>query len=431
MYEPIIFKIEFENLNFNELNNINEKDDNLIECSNINLPLISLGFNDFMHRTKKSLTINKKKIHTKTNLECIINPFEINIPNYEDSINNLSLLYFNIKNEYLYITSKTFYSIWEILFIFNICDTSNLSISIISNDNSSIIQSIINYKNKNNININSDIIYNLSYENKISDEIINYYKKLISNITNDLFNTEKINSTSIIQGAKTSVIKNNSDLIIIDVELNWKDYKFKEQENYILLIKQIYYIFKTQNKNGNLIIKIYETFTLPTLKLIYILTRFYKESYIYRPFFSKNFESDKYIILKYFTYDQKILNNIIKSLENILNSINIDKYIYDIYPEFNIPLYFIKKFIYINKIAEQEQININNIIKYIKQDNYYGDKYHNYRNIQIESIKWWKQTFFPPSDNLLKKNKEDINNIINNIINKNELKINNFIKLLK
>ena len=303
MYEPIIYKIEFDNLNLNELNNINEKNNNLIECNNINLPLISLGFNDFMHRTKKSLIINKKKINTSNSLECIINPFELDISNYEDSINNLSLLYFNIKNDFLHITSKNFYNIWEILFIFNICETSDSCISIISNDNNPIIQSIINYKNKNNINISNFIIYNLSYENKISNEIINYYKKIISNITNDIFNKEN-----------TNIKNNNSNLIVIDVELNWKDDKFKEQENYILLIKQLYYIFKIQAKNGNLIIKIYETFTLPTLKLIYILTRFYKESYIYRPCFLKNFESDKYLILKYFTYDQKILNNIIKLL---------------------------------------------------------------------------------------------------------------------
>ena len=415
MYEPLIFKIDF--INSNSLDELNDSNDNLIESDNINLPLISLSFNNFMHRTKINMNITKKKINTTSNIYYIINLFEIIIPNYEDSINNLSTIYFNFNNEDQYIKSRTFYKIWEILFIFNIGDNLDLSTTILSDDNTPIIQSIINYRKKNNIKIDNDIIYNLSYKNKIPNEIINYYKKNISNITNDMF--DKIN------------YKNKTDLIIIDVNLDWNDDKFQEQENYEFLIKQIITILKIQNKNGNLIIKIFETFTSLTIKLIYILTSFYKENYIYKPFFSKNSDSEKYLILKYFTYDTKILNNKIKSLENILNSINNKKYIYDIYSQLSIPIDFINKFKYINsKIANQQQIIINNYIKYIKEDNYYGDKYHNYRTLQIEATKWWIQTFFPPSDNLLKKNKEDINNIINNNINKNELEIKNFCNLL-
>ena len=43
---------------------------------------------------------------------------------------------------------------------------------------------------------------------------------------------------------------------------------------------------------------------------------------------------------------------------------------------------------YLNiSIANKQQIMINKIVKYIKENNYYGEKYHNYRNDQIESTK--------------------------------------------
>ena len=64
--------------------------------------------------------------------------------------------------------------------------------------------------------------------------------------------------------------------------------------------------------------------TLPTIKILYLLTSFYKENYIYKPYFSRVSSSEKYLICKNFIYnptkDNKIINNKIKILETCLKN---------------------------------------------------------------------------------------------------------------
>ena len=77
------------------------------------------------------------------------------------------------------------------------------------------------------------------------------------------------------------------------------------------------------------------------------------------------------------------------------------------------------KFINI-KIVNNQQILINEIVKYIKENNYFGDKYHTYRNNQIESTKWWFNTFY----------EDNLNKIIEETIERNNLEIEKFSSVL-
>jgi hypothetical protein len=172
---------------------------------------------------------------------------------------------------------------------------------------------------------------------------------------------------------------------------------------------------------------------MPTIKLIYIIISFYKDSYIYKPYLSRPTDSEKYLICKSFLYDNndKTLNKQIFSLETILTNIKSDKYIYDIYPDLIIPKEFLNQFKFINiKIANPQQIMINEIIKYIKENNYFGDKYHLYKNQQINATKWWLNTFFPPSNNLYENNKNDLLKLLKLIVEKHEAEMNNFTTIL-
>ena len=79
-----------------------------------------------------------------------------------------------------------------------------------------------------------------------------------------------------------------------------------------------------------------------------------------------------------------------------------NKFTFDIYPDLEFPTGYLNKFKFINiKIANPQQIMINEIVKYIKENNYYGEKYHNFREKQIEATKWWVNYFYPPSDRSL------------------------------
>ena len=430
MFQPNVYKINIESKKI-DLTDLS----NLIQSNNINLPLISLGFHYFINRTTSTFSSIITKLETKNELYYVVNPFEYKILNYEDSLDILTEKYLNKK-----IDSSSFYELWEIFYFFNLINNDELIFTVIANNTIGIIDSIINFKQKLNLINKKDKIFNVSINNIDTDTttfnksllgIYNIqYPKLIKNYKGD-FNITDIKTISQYKKEFTK-LKTLANLIIGNCKYKWNNILYKEQESYILILGQIIAVLKTQKKDGNFIIKIYDSYTLLTLKLIYILTSCYKSSYIYKPFLSRPTDSDKYIICKNFIFDSesdnKLLNNNINILESILNNIKSDLYIYDMFPKLILPNDFISQFKFINiKLANSRQIIMNDIITYIKENNYFGDKYHIYKNQQINATKWWLLSFFPPSNNLYLKNKEDLEKLLNHTIDKHHAELNRFV----
>jgi hypothetical protein len=73
-----------------------KQQDNIILTSTINMPLISLGFHAFIHRTKNAMGITKN-LKTQNKFYYVVNPYEHTIPNYNDSLKNLTTIYFGGK----------------------------------------------------------------------------------------------------------------------------------------------------------------------------------------------------------------------------------------------------------------------------------------------------------------------------------------------
>ena len=82
------------------------------------------------------------------------------------------------------------------------------------------------------------------------------------------------------------------------------------------------------------------------------------------------------------------------------------------------------------KISNPQQIMINEIVKYIKENNYYGEKYHAYREKQIEATQWWISNFYPPSKNLYEKTKADMQKLLKSSKEKFEQEQTKFISSL-
>lgn len=179
MYTPLIFK-----LNSSEVPDLKN---NIIFSSSINIPLITLGFQYFFHRTKSALGITKN-LETKNEFYYIINPFEYKISNYDDSLDQLTNHYFNIKSNNLEIKNHDFYKLWEILLFFNVCDMDKLTYATINETSGSFIQAIINYRQKIKKGIDNDKIFsgNINIENKLelSKEFLGFYKKIYPNLLN-------------------------------------------------------------------------------------------------------------------------------------------------------------------------------------------------------------------------------------------------------
>jgi hypothetical protein len=107
------------------------------------------------------------------------------------------------------------------------------------------------------------------------------------------------------------------------------------------------------------------------------------------------------------------------------------QYLNEIFPELIIPKDYLNTFKFINiKLINNQQIMINDIVKYIKDNNYYGDKYHTYRDTQIESTKWWITNFYPPSVNLYEKNKDELEKLFKNSQEKLQSEYQKFVETL-
>jgi 23S rRNA U2552 (ribose-2'-O)-methylase RlmE/FtsJ len=439
-YKPFIFKLN--NIDVSKL----YENNNVIKSTNINQPLFSLGFHSFIHRTKSAMSITEK-LETQNKFYYVVNPFEHNINDYNEDINHISNTFLNNPN----ILSRAFYKMWEILYTFDIAsstNTSNEGMTMVglAEGPGSFIQAFVEFREKyyepskdtvygltintdKTVNINKEMVENINkrYENMIS-VIKTNFSKPSTKTTKTIVSNGDLTKLSTIDYLK-SHIKKKADLVTADGGFEWKNENYQEQEAYALILGEIIGAISIQAKGGSFVLKIFETFTHITIKLIYLLASFYEECYIYKPFFSRATNSEKYIICKGFKYESvnekhmKVLLDTLKHSDTTVHK----NFINDIFPEFILKDEELNIFKYINiNIANTQQIMINNLIVYIKSNNYFGDMYHNYRDLQIKANKWWINNFFTEKE----KTVDEKLTIIKDIIRYNESEINLFVKKL-
>ena len=157
MNKSFIIQLNPGIIDSNENNIINE---DMKTSSNICLPLCSLGFQNYLVRTKSYMDITKN-LETKSEIYYVVNPFEINISNYNDTIIDLTKKHLNEDSNSIDIT---FYKIWEILFLFDLLKKDECIFAIFSNNSNGILQAIINYKQYYKLDSSKDKIFNISDE---------------------------------------------------------------------------------------------------------------------------------------------------------------------------------------------------------------------------------------------------------------------------
>jgi len=200
--------------------------------------------------------------------------------------------------------------------------------------------------------------------------------------------------------------------------------KFLEQTQYSNLIEAICEIGEGLNKKGNCIIRIYDSFTDVTVKLIKLVSEMFEETYIYKPYMTYARDSTKYIIGMNFKdnfKNSKQLRELLKH-ENKLNNI---------YNSYIIPENFEFVMKYVNVVlGNYEHKMINTLVEYIKKSNYFGDTYHNALEHQKETSKFWIETFYPKSSKDYKKTKDNLINIVQMTIKENNKNMNEMFKVL-
>jgi len=354
--------------------------------TNIDYPKCSFGFNHYIHsiRNKDGEVLkqfeNKKKIY---NVNC---PFELKIDNYNNSIYDEFKKFFKLKDTDIITTQTTI--LWEILFMFDLINIDSNTI-ISSHNNSGMGQAYLLFRDtysKTNL-ADKDIII------MPTNNIFSIYK-----------NDSRINNTKSNKSNKFDLITitTNQDDIILDKTM-------QEQEYFIELLNNICNSILNQKTGGCFIIKIYETFTNVSSKILALLINLYEKVFIVKPYTSKPYLTEKFIVC--INYNNKYTKNIQTLLDELNKKRNNNLNIVDLITGYKLSNDLLFKIIMMNKICiEQQYKSLGSIISYVNSQNYYGEIYQQKRNEQIEAATFWTDLFLPTKDKF-KDNKKIINNI--------------------
>lgn len=437
--QPLIIRLPKRD--FNKIkNNLSSE---VLYSNIIAQPEFNMGFHCFIHRTKNYMNITKS-LSIKDKFYYIVNPYES-----DDELLKQVSEFLNIKDKTPEILSRAFFKMWEMIFVFNLAEGDKLSYSALAEGPGAFLQSVLHYRKKyhsiksdkyNSITINPEEGKNID----VSRSFLGYYaeehpdlivphktykssvaKKYKSRDNGDLTDFKTISNFR----KEVKKGKEFSKLVSADGGFAWIDENYQEQEAYPLVIGQILSGLMVQDKNGNMVIKLFETFTKISLKLINLLCSMYDEVYMYKPYFSRVSNSERYLVCKGFKFDQKndkkTLDVIYSDLEKILKQFDTNKYIVDIFDKIELDNEFLNPIRVFNiQVANKQQAMINNIVAYIKGNNYFGDKYHGYLEEHKKGIKYWIEHFLPEKSEL-KKAQEKWNKNVKKVLDhqKDEVEI--------
>jgi 23S rRNA U2552 (ribose-2'-O)-methylase RlmE/FtsJ len=393
-----------------------DSDLNITTSTDIDYPKFTYGFHYFIHADKKAMEItnqfkNKKKVYH------VLSSFERYVDDYDYSIGLYAEKYFGL-DKIPKILSRGFFKLWELLMYFDIIDTNNdkfVSVHLAEGPGS-FIQATMFYRDMFSKKSKNDKYYAITLHSESSNvpdiekDFIKYYesekpKRFVLHKTYSKSITDKSKDKDNGDLTDLKTINNfvsevdQADLVTADGGFDWTNENTQEQESFKLILAQIITAFKVQAKGGNFVCKIFETFTKTSLKILSMLPQLYNKVYIIKPFTSRPSNSEKYLVCLDFKFDKKSKSGLNKKLDKLLEQFN-EKNIIDFVPNYVIDSELEKIMIKLNTSIANEQVkNINSIIKFIEEQNYYGDMYHKARDEQIEASKFWIDLFFPEISN--------------------------------
>lgn len=380
---PLCYKINKSKAN----KSIFDTEINVLFSDNMEFPSFEYGFHHFIHQCKNYLNLETKKFEGKKKVWNVMNRFEPNIDNYTQSISDLSNKYFSEISK-IEIVSSSFYKTWELYSYFDIIDAKkDTFISAHLFDGlGNFSQSLIYYRDMFSKK-NKDKCYLIEDEKVKSVVNVKLDKKFVDHYEKD----KKI----IID--KISNIKQKCDLVTCDGGFGELNENLQEKEAPRLLIYELLSCIKILKKGGTFICKFFETFTKTTLKIIIMLTELFGEVTIIKPLASKLSSTERYVVCENFRYSDgdKEYKNIVSFLTSLYEKMNkkSDNVVnilmnYDINQDLE-PVIKNENITFSNVHFE----HVNKIVKFIRNQVYSGEDYHENRDAQIEGAKYWTDLF--------------------------------------
>jgi 23S rRNA U2552 (ribose-2'-O)-methylase RlmE/FtsJ len=443
-YNPIIFDLK----NIKKINILKSNND-VIFSNNIAYPEFNLGFNHYIHQAKDKMDLTEK-FATRKKIYLVTSLFEKNIDYKEETDDGLKFTSIDkgiksfikeINPKFPQILNRAFLKLWEILIMFDLIPDENTFVSShLAEGPGSFIQATILYREMQEKfglikSFKKDKYYGVTLHSDhehllMQKEFIKYFEdekldrlniletKSIKEIK-DMYGGSRKYKDIVTNGDLTKISTINifggsrgdkgyaepSDLITADGGFDWKKENLQEQEAFRLIFSEIVSALKLQKNGGNFVIKIFESFTKVTIKMIELLRAFYKKVYLVKPYTSRISNSEKYLVCK--DFDKSVLTSyVLKNLEDMIISMNKNELfnIVDIFTDCNIDeeIDFMNAYKNINlQLLLKQYTGINNIIRFINLDNYNDIEFNTFLDKQIEASHFWNNTFL--DDKIFKK----------------------------
>jgi 23S rRNA U2552 (ribose-2'-O)-methylase RlmE/FtsJ len=394
-YTPIITKIDNNDIKINDYD---------IELSNNTcFPNISYGFNNYSFKLEENMKKLTNYYKDREKIYHVTYPFEKTIDFKKETNDGVKYITIeeevnkfinNLDKKAPKLIGRSFLKMWEMILYFDLIPKNDNFTSVHLGENKgAFIQSVATYRTF--LGKNKNEYFATQVDNKLTD----YYKNIKIFKEKDIFKIK-----SFIDFAKPA------DFITADTHFDVKQINLREQEAYNLILAQIITALNLQKDGGNFVLRIYETYTPITIKLIELLKTFYNEVYICKPLSSRASSPEKFIVCTKFN-KKKLTTKISKDLMEMVKTVNNNK-------DFNIInilenndlsdniLDFYKK----NNVSmfEKQYVGMNNVSGFIMLDNHNGIEYNKYLDQQIVASHLWINSFL--NTDLFKKiNKYAIN----------------------
>lgn len=230
--------------------------------------------------------------------------------------------------------SRAYFKLWEIIHDFHVFDTDKIyKTAHIAEGPGGFIECLVDYFKKYGIRYSEIHGVTLkSHEKKIpcwklSKAMLNSNRvKLFQNNNGNLYFIKNIDEFV------SAVGEGTCDFITGDGGFDFSsDFNKQEQQSFKLMISQVYTALRIQKQSGHFILKVFDIFSLDTIKLIAMCASCYKEFYIIKPNTSRPANSEKYILFSSFKETDESIENtktmirsLIKDNKMVLSLKNID-----------------------------------------------------------------------------------------------------------
>ena len=356
-----------------------------IEFSNdIAYPKLSYGYNHFLMQNILHYKKDIEKFNFSQNTLNVPEPFIITLlEKYgEEEKNNIKSIMESM-NEYLktlsndfpIIDNNYFFQLWELQYHFSLIhkDKKITTIHITDTDNSEFVKTTLAIRLK------------LSKTSLKNDEYIIISQKEIKN--NDFY--KKFNKNIKIN------VPEEADLITTEINSFDNTGILTEQKALTIYIENLINVLHFQKDGGNLVFKIFETYTQCSLNLIEFLKTFYSKVYFSKPLTSYKNNYEKYLICKNFK-KSIATKQLLQKLENLLDEIEKNKEfkIFNIFKDIEIDNNILEEYINLNSTFEMCKFEgLTDIMKYIKLENLSGFEYNNFVTLREKANTYWIQKF--------------------------------------